>query len=401
LHVALIHNQVGGRAGGAGGVRLLLELGQALVRRGHRVTVCCYAHEPGGVFSYAEEGLEIRSVTRAVTEAATGQAALARYYWFQTPRIARLVPSDADVINSHDWLALRPGRIAANRLKLPFVWTRNDETPWERAIIPEHTLYGDPRLSHRIIRATLCWPDLRDARRADAIAVLSRPQVALVRRSYAKPSEVVSFGPPPQAFDAPPRDAARASLGIPGDVFQVLAFGVFINNRRFEHLIEAMSFLSDDRRIHAVIAGSDHVDPAYADRLEALIRSHGLGDRVRLDRRAFSDAELVCLYSAADLFTIMSKRYAWGVAPLEALAAGTPVLISDGAGVADVLRGRPGVAIEPMEDPAATAAAIRHARDNMVPGAVQSTRDWLRENLSMNAYAARMEAIYKAATRPV
>ena len=53
------------------------------------------------------------------------------------------------------------------------------------------------------------------------------------------------------------------------------------------------------------------------------------------------DAELKDTYAAADAFVILSERYAWGLAPLEALASGTPVILTPGAGVYEILAGRP------------------------------------------------------------
>jgi glycosyltransferase involved in cell wall biosynthesis len=301
-----------------------------------------------------------------------------------------------DVINGHDWLGLRPGRIAARRLGTPLVWTRNDETPWERGICPADTIYGDPRVMIRMLRMATGWPDLRDARRADQIVVLSRRQVEIVRRSYGKPAVIVPMGPPPQFFEPPDRAAARARLGVPDDVFLVGAFGMLVSHRRFEHLIEAMALLGDDPSIHALIGGSDHADPRYADQLQARISELGLSDRVSLPRRTLTDAEMKDMYTAADVFAIFNKRYAWGLAPLEALASGTPTLISAGAQVADVLAGRPGVAVEPMEDPAATAAAIRRWRQGAGRVGLEDTRSWLRKELSIDAYVTHMEAIYES-----
>lgn len=375
----------------------MLELAQGLAQRGHRVSVAVHDHVPGGEFEYATRGVDVLAVRQGVVEWSTGRAAIARNYWLDMPKVARLVPRDVDVINSHDWLGLRPGRIAARRLGAPFVWTRNDEAPWERAVVPEGTIYGDPRIVKRALYASTSWPDLRDARRADQIVVLSRRQTEIVRRSYRKSSVVLPFGPPPQFFDPPDRAAARGRVGIPDGVFQVAAFGMLVNHRRFEHLIEAMAHLDDDPSIHALIGGSDHVDPLYADFLQARVAELGLTDRVQLPRRTLSESEMKDMYAAADLFTILNRRYAWGLAPLEALASGTPTLVSEGAQVVDVLAGRPGVAVEPMEDPAATAAAIRRWRSGAGRIGIEETRSWLREELSIDAYVTRMEAIYAAA----
>jgi D-inositol-3-phosphate glycosyltransferase len=373
----------------------MLELGLGLVRRGHRVTVACHDHLPSSEFDYASGQLEIRAVRHGISEIPNGYAELARHYWLDMPKVARLVPADADVVNAHEWLALRAGRIAAGRLSVPLVWTRNDESVWERAIVPGHTIVSDTRLSRRLIRGAVAWPDLLDARRADAITVLSAQQVDMVRRSYRRGAVVVPFGPPEHFFDPPERSAARTRLGIPDDVFLVVGSGILVPHRRFEDLIEAVALLRDDRSIHALISGSDHFDPTYADRLSALIAKRGLADRVSLPRRSVSDEEMKDMLAAADAFAILSQRYAWGLAPLEALASGTPVILTPGAGVYDILAGRPGVRAVPPEDPAALADAIRSWRSGQGHEGLESTRVWLREELSIDRYVERMQEIYE------
>jgi glycosyltransferase involved in cell wall biosynthesis len=394
MHIALVHHHVGGKAGGGGGVRLMLELGTGLVRRGHRVTIACHDFLPDSEFSYASDQLEIRSVRRGISQLPSGNRALARRFWLDMPKVARLVPSDAEVVNAHEWLALRPGRIAAGGLSIPLVWTRNDESLWERAIVPAQTIVGERPPLRRLLQGLLTWPDLLDARRASAIAVLSAQQVEMVRRSYRKDALVVPVGPAAHFFDPPERAAARARLGVADDVFLVVGSGILVEHRRFEDLIEAMALLGDDPQIHALIAGSDHVDSAYADRLAAQIAARGLGSRVRLPRRSLTDAELKDVYVAADVFAILSQRYAWGLAPLEAIASGTPVILTPGAGVYDILAGRPGVQAVPAQDPQATAEAIRRWRSGEGRARLESTRAWLREEYALDVYVKRMEQIY-------
>jgi glycosyltransferase involved in cell wall biosynthesis len=394
MHIALVNHHVGGKAGGGGGVRLMLELGAGLVRRGHRVTVACHDLLEGSEFSYAADQLEIRSVRRGPFELPAGNLELARRFWLDMPKVARLVPGDADVVNPHDWPALRSGRIAAGRLSLPLVWTRNNESLWERAIVPQLSITGDRPPLQRVMQAAMTWPDLLDARRADAIAVLSAQQVEMVRRSYRKPAQIVPVGPPEHFFDPPDRAAARARLGVADDVFLVVGMGTLVAHRRFEDLIDATSLLSDDPSIHTLLAGSDHEDPGCADQLAARIVERGLSERVSLPRRSLSDEELKDTYAAADVFVILSQRYAWGLAPLEAIASGTPVILTPGAGVYDVLAGRPGVQVVPAEDPRATAEAIRRWRSGEGRQGLDATRAWLRESYSLDSYVARMEQIY-------
>ncbi len=400
MHIALVNHHVGGKAGGGGGVRLMLELGAGLVERGHRVTVACYDFLEGSEFSYAADRLEIRSVRQGPFELPADNRELARRFWLDMPKVAKLVPHDADVVNSHDWLALRPGRIAAGRLSVPLVWTRNNESLWERAIVPQLSITGERSLPRRAIQAAMTWPDLLDARRADAIAVLSAQQVEMVRRSYRKDALLLPVGPPAHFFDPPDRAQARARLGIADDVFLVVGMGTLVEHRHFEDLIEATSLLVDDSRVHTLIAGSDHEDPACGDRLAAQIAERELTTRVTLPRASLSDEELKDTYAAADVFVILSQRYAWGLAPLEALASGTPVILTPGAGVYDILAGRPGVQVVAPRDPHAIAQAIRKWRSGEGREGLESTRRWLREEYALDRYVERMEQIYAGVARP-
>jgi D-inositol-3-phosphate glycosyltransferase len=155
-----------------------------------------------------------------------------------------------------------------------------------------------------------------------------------------------------------------------------------------------VSLLRDDPHLHALLAGSDHEDPAYADRLVAQIGARELAGRVTLPRASLSDTELKDTYVAADVFVILTERYAWGLAPLEALASGTPVILTPGAGVHDILAGRPGVHVLPAPEPRAIADAIRHWRSGEGREGLQSTRAWLREEYAFDRYVTRMEQIY-------
>jgi glycosyltransferase involved in cell wall biosynthesis len=394
MHIALVNHHVGGKAGGGGGVRLMLELGVGLVERGHRVTVACHDFLAGSEFSYAADRLEIRSVREGPFELPPDNRALARCFWREMPKVAKLVPPGADVVNAHDWLALRPGRIAAGRRSIPLVWTRNNESLWERAIVPRMSITGDRSLPRRALQAALTWPDLLDARRASAIAVLSAQQVEMVRRSYHKDALMLPVGPPMHFFDPPDRAQARARLGITQDVFLVVGMGTLVEHRHFDDLIQASSLLADDPQLHTLIAGSDHEDPACGDRLAAQIAASDLTDRVTLPRASLSDAELKDTYAAADVFVILSQRYAWGLAPLEALACGTPVILTPGAGVYDILASRPGVQVVAPRDSNAIAQAIRGWRSGEGRDGLEGTRTWLREEYGLDRYVDRMERVY-------
>jgi glycosyltransferase involved in cell wall biosynthesis len=89
----------------------------------------------------------------------------------------------------------------------------------------------------------------------------------------------------------------------------------------------------------------------------ALLRALG-DDRVRLAGLIPEEA-LPPVYAAADLYVWPALREAYGLAMLEAQAAGLPVVAGQGGGVAEVVAdGRSGVLTAPGE-PGAFARAVR------------------------------------------
>lgn len=396
MKIALVHDRVGGRAGGGGGVRQMLGLGTALTALGHHVTVVCHDFDPASDFA-AGGDVEVRAVRTGEIPALEGARDLAQRFWRGMPRVAALVPEDADVVNAHEWPALRAGRIGARRAGAPLVWTRNDETVFERGVIPEETSTPGT-LAGRVARSLLGAPDALDARRAAAVVVLDTRNARMVRRAFRREARIVRSGPHPSFFDPPDRAEARARLGVPEDAFLVLGVGILFPHRRFEDLIEAMALLREPAGVRALVVGSDHADPGYADRLAALVREGGVEDRVTLERASISDTRLRDAYAAADLLVFPNQRQTWGLAPLEALASRTPVVVSAGAGVHEVLEGRPGVAVVPPERPDAIARAIDEARAAPpAAGDLEQTRAWIRAELSGERYARGMLAIFEEA----
>src|SRR5215207_5097181 len=115
MRICLVHNWVGGEAGGGGGSRLMLDLGLTLQALGHSVTVACHDFEPGTEFRSASEELDVRSIRAGPFRTEFGRRAALRRFWRQMPKVAGLIPSDVEIVNAHEWPALHAARLAASR----------------------------------------------------------------------------------------------------------------------------------------------------------------------------------------------------------------------------------------------------------------------------------------------
>jgi glycosyltransferase involved in cell wall biosynthesis len=130
--------------------------------------------------------------------------------------------------------------------------------------------------------------------------------------------------------------------------------------------------------------------------LEALVSRLALGDRVRFVGRVDS-MEVAGYLAAADLFLLPARHEGFGLAAVEALLAGVPVIAcADGGGLREIVADGGGVAVEP--EPAAIAGAIESAlADPRGPDrAFAAGRRWA-ERLAPDRVAERFEGWYREA----
>src|SRR5262249_41993896 len=150
-------------------------------------------------------------------------------------------------------------------------------------------------------------------------------------------AEVLWCGPPDEFYDPPDRALARSRLGLGESDFLAVALGILFPHRRFEDLITAVAGLPAGPPAPGRLIRSDPQDPVYADQLDALILQTRTDDRIRLERHGVSQDELRDLYVGADVTVFPNRAQAYGLAPLESLASGTPVILSTGTGVSEPL----------------------------------------------------------------
>jgi len=127
------------------------------------------------------------------------------------------------------------------------------------------------------------------------------------------------------ATDLDRRDELRERLDLAGKKV-VLFVGRLIPKKGVHTLMEACSRLPADTPWHLVIVG----EGTFRPHLEQLARVLGIADRVRWVGFV-QPQDLPDWYLAADLFVLPSSE-TWGVAALEALACGLPVVVSDQTG---------------------------------------------------------------------
>jgi len=140
--------------------------------------------------------------------------------------------------------------------------------------------------------------------------------------------EVLRNGVDLALFRPHDRNAERRALGLTRPT--LLAVGNLVALKRHRLMIEAVAQMPD---VELAIVGDG---PERAG-LERLARERRVADRVRFFGR-IAQHRLPEIYSAADVLLLVSTHEGWPNVLLESMACGTPVIVSDLAGIADIVR---------------------------------------------------------------
>lgn len=123
------------------------------------------------------------------------------------------------------------------------------------------------------------------------------------------------------------RKSKRKEFGIPEDAFVVLSVGELNENKNHAVIINALSKI-EDSNIYYVICG----EGIEKERLVKLSQGLGLEGRVILNGMRHDVNEFIKM---SDIFAFPSKREGLGLAALEAMAGGLPLICSNKNGIND------------------------------------------------------------------
>ncbi len=116
----------------------------------------------------------------------------------------------------------------------------------------------------------------------------------------------------------------RKEIGIPEDAFHIVTAAEINDNKNQKVIIEALARM-DDKDVYYSICGKGPNERF----LKELIAKYGLEDRVRLLGYRTDMEEIL---QTADVFAFPSKREGFGIAAVEALLCGVPLIASDTRG---------------------------------------------------------------------
>jgi len=199
---------------------------------------------------------------------------------------------------------------------------------------------------------------------------------------------------PPTAQE---RADARAALGVSDAEILISAVGALEQRKGHRYLIEAIGALAAPPasiKLKCFIVGQGSVHKVLQGEI-AVIRSL---ERIKLLGRVDDVRELLW---ASDIFAMPSLKEGLGVAALEAMASGLPVIASDVGGLREVVEdGRSGFVVPPANAGAIVSAIVRLAESAELRSQMgAAARARVVENYSIEKMAARTLALYRECVR--
>ncbi len=328
-----------------GQVVYVLELSKKLAQLGYKVDIWTRRFEDQPEIEEVEENVRI------IRMQCGGKDFIPKEYLYKklpewTENALRFIKTRRlkyEFIDSHYWDAGLAGQHLAEVLSVPHIHTPHSIGIWKQRQMEtdssddrekmEETYNFERRIHHETTLYREC----------DMVIATSPIQLDMFYRDYGLPKEKVRMIPP--GYDdnrffpvgEATQVAIREDFRLPQDRKIISSIGRLSHNKGFDLLVDAFSVVAeraDDVLLRLAVGSQNEAvteDPLRQE-IEEKIRAYGLEERVILTD-SLPDEEMADFYRAADVFCLPSRYEPFGMTAIEAMACGTPTVVTTHGGL--------------------------------------------------------------------
>jgi glycosyltransferase involved in cell wall biosynthesis len=173
------------------------------------------------------------------------------------------------------------------------------------------------------------------------------------------------------------------------NAIEFLTVGRLAEQKGHRTLIEACNILKEKLNFNLTIIG----DGSLRKKLESKTQTFGLADTIRFEG-ALTPNRIVQELHRCDAFVFPSLHESFGIAPLEALACGKPVIGTDVGAVGSMINGDTGKLV-PIESSKELAHAMLELANDLNAFDAKKIRAFYERNFSEKVILAKLRSIYE------
>ncbi|MEQ9459682.1 MAG: glycosyltransferase [Phycisphaeraceae bacterium] len=244
-----------------------------------------------------------------------------------------------EVVNSHYWDAGWSGQRIAEELEVPHVHTPHSLGSWKRKGMKDAGQKVDDgyRFDERIDKEFLVY------RNCDHVIATTDQQVDILEADYAVPNEHMTMIPPgideARFMPAQPARLAAIRKRLGFNEHDVYAVGRVATNKGYDLLIRSLPYLRQvlpKARVVIAAGANSERDRKKVNQLKEIAKGEGVARHIKW-RGYVPDGELADHYRAASVFAMCSRYEPFGMTAIEAMACGTPTVVTVHGGLHEVI----------------------------------------------------------------
>jgi glycosyltransferase involved in cell wall biosynthesis len=365
LHVIDLISQT--RAGGS--AKVPYHLAKEQTKQGHKVTI--YASDWDAKDQEPPEGVELVKFKTV--------ANISGYRI--TPGILKAKVKDYDIIHLHNYRTFPNVCVSwlARRAKVPYLLQAHGSMP-----IGRHK-----KLLKQIDDTVWSKNVMHHADKLIAVSDIEVKQYADMGNSRDRIVTVPNGIDLEEFKTLPPRDEFRKQHNIKPDEKIVLYLGRIHEIKGLELLAKAFA-RANRQNITLVITGNDD---GYQSKFAALTEKLGIASRTLYTGAAYG-VDKLRIYTDADVYVLPSRYEIFGITILEALACGTPVIVTDRCGLKDIVHDGYGMVV-PYDEVGLANAMLKIIETDTMK-LFRDERKALAQQYGWAEIAKQMEEIYKS-----